>query len=504
MANSSDGLTESHSSKRARTTPKKAVHSNPYEHLVGHFPDILYRYNVGSPAGFEFINPAVAALTGSPPSEYLQNPVLIFEKVFSDDRHILEDILTGQNIASPVVIRWNGHGHDPVWTEHRAIPVIAADGSILAIEGIIRDIPVKGGADETDPKSSVVPHLIALGKAVEKPASLYEMAEIIGVAVKHLCHADAGILIKLSTPHNQVLCLWADGIEDNRIKTTAQQVYLALKDRPANRGELLVIKDPQDDTGKFHSMILCPLTYEKNLRGGLACFHAEPRPWGRQELDAIEAFARQAAIALENIQLTRELQDTYLQAILALTKTMKVRDVYTADHSHQLVGWAESLAWKLGCRSRDIESIRWAALLHDIGKIGIPDMVLGKPSRLNADEWMVMKRHPQIGAEIVGVIQQMKTVSPLIKYHHEHFDGSGYPDGLNGDQIPLGARILAVVDAYSAMISDRVYRPARPPKDARDELARTAGTQFDPQVVTTFLQMLNFGQDQIRGNQLVN
>jgi putative nucleotidyltransferase with HDIG domain len=179
------------------------------------------------------------------------------------------------------------------------------------------------------------------------------------------------------------------------------------------------------------------------------------------------------------------------ELLLSLTKILEAKDAYTFDHSEQIVGWAETLAWKLGCRSCDLDSIHWAALLHDIGKIGIPDSVLQKPTGLNNEEWQMMKQHSQIGADIVGSFRQMKNVSRLIKYHHEHYDGSGYPEGLIGEEIPLGARILAVVDAYSAMITDRVYRSARQPEEACEELERTSGTQFDPKVVDIFLQIVN-------------
>jgi PAS domain S-box-containing protein/putative nucleotidyltransferase with HDIG domain len=475
---------------------KPLDHHNPYQHLVDHFPDILYRYRVQAPCGFEFINPAIAGMTGHSPEDFIKDPSLIFKQVHPEDRHLLEDCLARVSCSAPVEMRWIDKDGGLVWTEHRSIPVLDTGGNITAVEGIVRDITqIKNSRDgEISSKFAIVSHLISLGKALNKPSSLYELAEIIGMAVKHLCHADAGILIKLS-PNNQVLCLWSNGLEDDRIRLTAQQVYLSLKDMPLDHQELLLVKDPPDEIGHFQSMIICPLVYEHGRLGGLACFSINSQAWGEYDLDAIEAFSRQAAISLQNIQLSRELQESYLQAILALTKTMKFRDVYTSDHSHQVVGWAEALAWKLGCRSRDIESIRWAALLHDIGKIGVPDLVLGKPSRLNNEEWKVMKRHSQIGADIVGVIQKMSRVSHLIKYHHEHYDGTGYPDGLTGNQIPLGARILAVVDAYSAMTANRIYRPARPPREARDELKRTSGTQFDPKVVTVFLQILSANTD---------
>ena len=128
-----------------------------------------------------------------------------------------------------------------------------------------------------------------------------------------------------------------------------------------------------------------------------------------------------------------------------------------------------------------------AALLHDIGKLGIPDAILRKPGALEAPEWEVMRCHPAMGADIITPVKKLERVVPLIRYHHEKYDGSGYPDGLAGTNIPLGARILKVVDAYGAMTDTRSYRPARTPAAAVAELARCAGTDFDPQVVEVFL-----------------
>ncbi len=197
----------------------------------------------------------------------------------------------------------------------------------------------------------------------------------------------------------------------------------------------------------------------------------------------------------------KELEEQHLSfrnsVICAFNQLLDLKDINTGVHSTRLAEWAIRVAHKLNIPQDHSYQVEVAALLHDIGKIGVPDYVLCKPSRLNDEEWSLMKRHSQIGADIVGVIQQMNQVSPLIKYHHEHYDGSGYPDGLTGDQIPLGARILAVVDAYSAMTADRIYRPARPPQEARAELQRTSGSQFDPQVVSVFLQILAFRPEMV-------
>lgn len=185
------------------------------------------------------------------------------------------------------------------------------------------------------------------------------------------------------------------------------------------------------------------------------------------------------------------LESSYLQAVLALAQATDVRDAYTGNHSHDMAEWAAATARNLGCAEKEIKTIHWAGLLHDIGKISVPDKILHKPGALIEEEWSIMKNHPRIGADIIALIDNLHDVAELVHAHHERFDGSGYPRGVQGNDIPLGARIIAVVDAYSAITDERVYNAARPHAEAIAELKRCAGTDFDPQVVEAFIDMLD-------------
>ena len=213
--------------------------------------------------------------------------------------------------------------------------------------------------------------------------------------------------------------------------------------------------------------------------------------FSEEQLIMATMVANQAASAIDRARLSHRLEKNRLETVLALAKTIEARDLYTGNHGSQMAEHAEKIARKLYCSANEIQAIRWAALLHDIGKIGVPDNILLRPGPLTDEEWLTIKQHPQIGAEIVLKVSNLSQVASFIMSHHERYDGSGYPKGLEGEAIPLGGRILAVIDAYSAITNGRSYRPARTHIEAIEELKRCSGTHFDPDVVNAFLSLFN-------------
>ena len=193
------------------------------------------------------------------------------------------------------------------------------------------------------------------------------------------------------------------------------------------------------------------------------------------------------ASALEDALALRE--RTYDATLTALTSALDFRDNETGGHSDRVVAYMELLLEQMNIRGPELATLRRGALLHDVGKIGVPDNVLRKPTALSEGEWAVMKRHPEFGARIIAGIPFLEDVARIVRHHHERWDGMGYPDGLKGDRIPLGARIFAVGDSFDAMTSDRPYRRGLLIDAAREEIRRCASSQFDPAVVTAFLSI---------------
>ena len=189
------------------------------------------------------------------------------------------------------------------------------------------------------------------------------------------------------------------------------------------------------------------------------------------------------------LQMTDRLTETYDGTLEALVQALDARDRETRGHSFRVASYVLSMARTLGIREATHEwtDMYRGALLHDVGKIGVPDFILHKPGPLTPEEWDDMKRHPNIGHEMLREISFLSGAASIVHCHHERFDGKGYPRGLAGDEIPLGARIFTIADAFDAMTSDRPYRKALPPEMAREEVVRHSGTQFDPQVVQAFL-----------------
>lgn len=186
----------------------------------------------------------------------------------------------------------------------------------------------------------------------------------------------------------------------------------------------------------------------------------------------------------------RQMEKVSLQMIQTLSTTIEAKDEYARGHSHRVAEYAALIANELGWGSEEIMNLKYAAHLHDIGKIGIPDMLLNKPARLTPEEYSVIKEHTVIGAEILKNISLIPHVAEVARSHHEHYDGTGYPDGLAGENIPLSARIVAIADCYDAMNSKRIYRNALPPEKIFKEIENNRSTQFDPELTDIFLNLL--------------
>lgn len=212
--------------------------------------------------------------------------------------------------------------------------------------------------------------------------------------------------------------------------------------------------------------------------------------YSKDDLSLLTTLGGQAALAIYNAQLYEMREQALLDTITALAHAIEAKDTYTLNHCEKITGRAVALAQSLGLPNQEVVNIRLGSILHDVGKIGVPDAILNKPARLTDEEYERIKEHAVIGARIVQSVGALQGVVPIIRHHQERYDGSGYPDGLKGDGIPLGARIISVVDAYGAMTEDRVYRKAPGHQVAISELKRFAGKQFDPFIAEAFIRLL--------------
>jgi HD-GYP domain-containing protein (c-di-GMP phosphodiesterase class II) len=209
------------------------------------------------------------------------------------------------------------------------------------------------------------------------------------------------------------------------------------------------------------------------------------------EVESLLSVGTEAAVAVENARLREDLQSAYVATIGLLADTLEVKDPYTKGHCEQVSRYARLAAERLQLSDDEKRVACYAALLHDVGKIGVSDGVLNKPGPLIAEERKLVEAHVRIGHDLLNSIPALREVASATLYHHEWFDGTGYPEGLAGEQIPIASRIVAVVDAWCAMLDRRSYKEAYPPERARAELLRCSGTQFDPTVVEVVLAAID-------------
>ena len=323
-------------------------------------------------------------------------------------------------------------------------------------------------------------------------ASCRELTSLLGATACVVSRLDGAIL-------HEVASCWPAEVDT---RTTFPDHAYLLDDYPLTRAALesgkpraISLSDDSVDPSEafvlreldMHAVLMLPLKIGGRAWGLIEVYDTRARLFDYGETALAELFARQAAGFLAQIENAEAVQRLYRETLASLANALEEKDAYTSHHAHEVVAIAVDVARRLDLGDDDLRAVELGALLHDIGKIRVPESILNKPGPLDDEEWQVMRRHTEVGASILAPIASLAEVLPIVRSSHERWDGRGYPDGLSGEEIPVGARIISVCDAFRAMVEPRAYRPALSPDHAVKELHENAGTQFDPACVDALL-----------------
>ena len=332
-------------------------------------------------------------------------------------------------------------------------------------------------------------------------------------AVTSLLDADVGSLLLVDEKTKELYFEVALGEREEQVKQMRLKMGEGIAGWVAANDHSALINDVQNDPRYFRraqtmtdfvtrNMVCVPVRSKGRVIGVLQAINKKAGgAFAEQDLDNCWMLSNQVAVALENAQLYAELKETFLNTAEALAAAVEKRDPYTGGHIKRVVEYSMAIARHTVPLLADHEDLRLAAVLHDIGKIGIRDSVLLKQARLDHDEIAHMREHPLVGEDILEHIEQMKKVRKILRAHHEKWDGTGYPDGLKGENIPVHARIIAIADTFDAITTDRPYRKAADWQTAVEEIKRCSGSEYDPALVAAFIRACEAGDVTIVSNR---
>lgn len=344
-------------------------------------------------------------------------------------------------------------------------------------------------------------HYLPYNIPPEKPAALTglpafptfsSMIYAIMDEISLTLQAESVALVKYHSGRNEITLEMSRGdwgrLDGKRIALDEETLSLLTTLGSTNFNQTRLFHSFDAYAGPNQALYHSPLIMNGMVLGAL--WVGLPGPLAPDKANFLFSISDVLAHSLYSTRLDRPKDYIKDDSIHSLIKRLTTWDLSTLSHSIRMVPWAKYTALRLGCSEQDIHTICWATLLHDIGKICVPKSILQKPGPLNEEEWALMRLHPAIGARMISSMKRLASTGAIIETHHERFDGSGYPLGLKGSEIPLGARILAVADAYGSMTEDRVYKMTYNHKQATEEIIRCTGKHFDPDVTRAFMTVV--------------
>lgn len=499
--------------QRLKTTEELRESRRALSTLLSNLPGMAYRArdHAGRWA-VEFASEGAYELCGYTPDELsIEQPEIYFRIIHPDDtarvdREIQQAIELRQPYRTIYRIRTK-HGKEKwVWEQGRLVSSPGAGEPVL--EGLITDITERREVEhKVEQQNTRLKTLRIMDMAITELLDLQSILNTLVEQIHTQMQADA-VMVLLFTPTRRLE--YAAGIGFRSTKVLNFQCALgigligqaALIRRQLSCSEIRTAEDAPSISESFKDegfidCIASPLVSKNELKGMLVIFHRSEFAINAEWSEFLAALSDQAAIAIDNATLYEQSRRSNTELMLAYEETiegwasaLELRDQETEGHSRRVVGLTISLARAMGMPEEELIHIRRGAILHDIGKMGVPDSILQKPGPLSADEWEKMRLHPIYAFRLLSTIPFLRPALDIPFSHHERWDGSGYPRGLRGNEIPIAARIFAVIDVWDALRSRRPYRGALPDDEVKRYLQAQAGKEFDPKVVECFLALL--------------
>jgi len=465
---------------------RRAWNTERFRAMTERAPDVIYRIEAGPEPRLEYVNSAVSRVIGWSPDELYSTPGLWFDLIHPDDRETVDRLFRGTaDYGRPARIRLMHRDKRIVWTEHNLTVERDSEGRVTAVEGVARDVTEQQRTED---------EIRYLGYHDEL-TGLYNRG-YFEHAIKHqrespvypfsILVADVNGLKMANDAFSH-----ADG---DRLLISAGRLL-----REAVRSHDAVCRTGGDEFGILMPGVDSAEAQQVCIRIREACRNAAPDPIqvsmavgaSTQEdgKTSVHEVLRRAEDSMYRVKLL-EKTSAHSAIISSLQKTLSEKSTETEEHAERLRDLCLQMGRVLRLPDHQLSELSLLAILHDLGKVAIPDDILMKPGPLTSEQWDIMRRHPEIGYRIASASPDLLHIANSILSHHERWDGRGYPQGLRGEDIPLASRILAIIDAWDAMVFGRLYKRPTSPEQALSELQRCAGTQFDAHLTTVFSCLL--------------